>query len=113
MKTNTEEPKRCRRCRVKLTPQEIKYYDGTCEECERDWHEQMQAAQRGGPDTMTIREPAAWVYDIARAIDSKTGKYVDWERRVSFTKPNVSPAGLRNLAPLFTDGEYLPPAKEG
>lgn len=46
-----------------------------------------------------MTDPIAWVYEIARAINAKTGEYTDWERRVSFTKPNCP--GLRNVEPLF------------
>lgn len=46
------------------------------------------------------REPVAWVYELARAINSK-GEYSFWEERLTFYKPNVPSGSIRNLRPLY------------
>ena len=45
-------------------------------------------------------EPVAWVCELAHAIDDNR-QYCDWRRHLSFTKPMVPEASIRDLRPLY------------
>lgn len=50
---------------------------------------------------MNNKQPTAWVFELAQAFNSETGKYSDWgEPRLSFVKPCVPEGSIRNLRPL-------------
>ncbi len=38
----------CCECASILTDDEIKYYDQRCEQCEKEWHEELIAWRQGG-----------------------------------------------------------------
>lgn len=51
-------------------------------------------------DIVEQARPVAWMYEFAMAYDRQTGIYSDWQRHLSFDKPNVPPGSIRNLIAL-------------
>jgi hypothetical protein len=54
---------RCACCGAKLTTQERRYYGDTCDDCEREWCERMEAWRHGAQDP-----------ELDRAFDEPRGK---------------------------------------
>lgn len=51
MVTDDDElPDLCGVCARRLTTEESEYYGFRCEQCERDWHDRIQAWRGGAPD---------------------------------------------------------------
>jgi hypothetical protein len=55
---------------------------------------------------MTNNIPVAWMYELASFYDKDAKeKYSCWTRYVTFSKPCVPEAAIRNLIPLYTKME--------
>lgn len=46
-------------------------------------------------------KPIAWYYELAACYLPETKKYVNFNPRLSFNKPNVPKGSIRNLKPLY------------
>ena len=61
------------------------------------------------PATAAVEEPVAYVFELARAINTTTREYCDWGKpQLSFSKPCVPPGSIRNLTALYA----TPPAPQ-